>query len=63
MLKITTKEKGNKTASECMWFHEGQKYTTNMTFVSKKCSVHTQIQQIEENLNKHWFWRAKRWIY
>ena len=55
MLKITTKEKGNKTASECMWFHEGQKYTTNMTFVSKKCSVHTQIQQLEENLNTHWF--------
>lgn len=37
MLKIARKEKGIKIASECMWFHEGQKYATNMTFVSKKC--------------------------
>lgn len=35
MLK-TRKKKGNETASEFMWFHEGQKYVTNMTFVPKK---------------------------
>lgn len=35
MLK-TRKKKGNETASEFMWFHEGRKYVTNMTFVPKK---------------------------